>query len=440
MSPSGTGAAAPGGQARAVGGDATERGLADVSDAIRKGPGDGPATTCGATGERGARDDAAPAVDLSDLRAQIDDIDDRMLELFVRRMGVSKEIARRKRASGARIADFARERAVIADVTSKAPEELRDYVATLFGMVMEMSRSHQHGPSADAPLAQAIESALAQAPAVFPGSAPVACQGVEGAYAQIACDKLFKHPDISFLGSFEAVFEAVEQGRCPFGVVPLENSTAGSVTSVYDLMMRHDFHIVRTARVKVDHSLLARPGTRLQDVRVVYSHPQALAQCSRFLDENPQIRAVPVANTAQAARMVSSCDDPGAAAISSPRAGELYGLVPLGRAIQDDGANYTRFACISKGLTIYPGADRASFALITPHKPGALCRILSRLYALDVNMTKLESRPVPGHDFEFMFYFDVEAPAAAPGFSDMLCQIESLSEEFRFLGCYSERA
>jgi chorismate mutase/prephenate dehydratase len=381
-------------------------------------------------------------VDLSDLRAQIDEIDDEMLDLFVRRMGVSERIALRKREAGARIADFSRERAILADMTSKAPQELSSYVETLFSMVMEMSRSYQQKSlsGSKTPWARAIDEALASAPAVFPSTAEVACQGVEGAFGQIACDKLFKHADIAYFGSFEGVFRAVEQGEYPFGVVPLENSAAGTVNQVYDLMMRFDFHIVRTVRVKVDHCLLAKPGMRLEDMRVVYSHPQALAQCSRFLDEHPGIRAVPVANTAQAARMVSEEGKDDVCAIASQRAGDIYGLVPLGRAIQDNAANYTRFACIAPRLMVYPGADKASFALVTPHKPGALCRVLSRLYALDINMTKLESRPIPGHDFEFMFYFDVDAPAAEPGFSEMLSQIESLSDEFRYLGSYSEIA
>lgn len=419
---------------------------------------------------------AASTPSLEQLRQKIDGVNDAMLELFIQRMELARQVAESKRQTGKAVADMGRERAIVAHVRSNTPPELQDYATALFSVLMETSRAYQHqhlGSEAD-PLYVAITQALDTSPAIFPVMPAIACQGVEGSYAQLACEKLARHPQISFYSSFEEVFTAVESGACSLGVVPIENSTAGSVTAVYDLMMKHRFHIVRTARFKVDHCLLARPGVSLDDIRYVYSHPQALAQCSQFFARNPQITAVSVANTAVAAQMVAGSgsqgqdqelahelaqeqaqdqgQEPGqghdrdrlhgqktaCAAIASAYAGELNGLQVLGHAIQNNGANYTRFACISRDLCIYPGADRASFALVTPHRPGALYQILARLYALDINMTKLESRPVPGHDFEFIFYFDIQAPAAAPGFARLMCGLKELSQDFRFLGSYYE--
>lgn len=381
----------------------------------------------------------AATYDLAQLRAEIDQVDDQILDLFAQRMVIAGQIAASKRQTGKQVLDSSREQAILAGVRSKAPKGMEDYAASLFTTLMEMSRAYQHDLlDGESPLCEAVRQALAQAPSIFPSSASVAVQGTEGAFAQQACERVFKHPAITYFPTFEGVFSAVEQGRCPFGIVPLENSTAGSVNRVYDLMREHDFHIVRTVRVKVDHCLLVPHGTRLEDVTCIISHPQALAQCSGFLDGHPQIQADPVGNTAMAARQVAQASEPGLAAIASRNCAELYGLDVLVGDIQDEGANFTRFACIARDLIIYPGADRASFSLVTPHRPGALCQVLSRLAMMDVNVRKLESRPLAGRDFEFMFYFDIEQQAADPSFPETLAAVESLSEEFRYLGSYAE--
>ena len=376
---------------------------------------------------------------LVELRHEIDDIDTKLLELFERRMDVVANIAAAKRATGKPVFDPARERAVLADVRNTAREDMKSYATVLFSLLMEMSRSHQerilHPTSA---LKDAVDKALGSTDLLFPPSASVACQGVEGAYSQLACGKLFKHPSISFFKNFEGVFSAVEEGLCEFGVLPIENSSASSVMRVYDLMMAHDFHIVRTCRLKVDHDLLAPAGTKLSDVRQVFSHDQALNQCARFIAKLGDVSVTSVANTAEAARMVAESGRSDVAALSSRACAELYGLVPLARAVNDSANNYTRFACISKDLKIYPGADRASFMMVLPHEPGSLYKALARFYALDINLTKLESRPIPGRDFEFMFYFDFETPVYAPEFADLIREVDSLCEEFKYLGSYSE--
>jgi chorismate mutase/prephenate dehydratase len=266
----------------------------------------------------------------------------------------------------------------------------------------------------------------------------VACQGVEGAYSGIACEKLFARPGIFYFSTFDAVFSAIEKGLCRYGVIPVENSTAGTVNQVYDLMRKHDFRIVRSVRVKVDHNLLVRPGTKLSDIREIYSHAQAIAQCSEFLQTLPNVKVIPCENTAIAAKKAAESNDPGIAALSSRACSKLYGLEILKSDVQDSGNNYTRFICISKNLEIYPGANRTSLMMVLPHERGSLYRLLSRFNALGINLTKLESRPMPERSFEFMFYFDFDTSVYSPRFIQLMGELKDLSEEYEYLGSYSE--
>jgi chorismate mutase/prephenate dehydratase len=202
-------------------------------------------------------------------------------------------------------------------------------------------------------------------------------------------------------------------------------------------MMQHDFHIVRTTRVKIDHNLLAKPGTRLEDIHEVYSHEQAITQCANFLEAHG-ITAHVCENTAMAAQLVAQSDRTDVGALSSRTCAALYGLDVLQRDVQDRDDNFTRFACISKDLEIYPGANRTSLMIIVNHEPGALYQVLAKFYALDINIIKLESRPIPGRDFEFMFYFDIDCPVAAPEFRTLISSIGDSCEEYRYLGSYTE--
>lgn len=379
--------------------------------------------------------------ELSELRQEIDRIDAEIFRLFSERAEVSGDVAAYKREHGMRVFDPARERAKVADAASRAPEDLATYAQVLMELLMEASRSRQHAllaDSADDPTLARIQQARAATPELFPPSARVSCQGVEGAYSQIAAERIFRHPQISYAPTFDAVFRTVEQGLARYGVLPLENSTAGSVNQMYDLMMEHSFHIVRTTRVKIDHNLLALPGAEFSSIRDIYSHEQAIGQCAEFLSGLPDVRVHVCENTAVAARRVAESGRTDAAALSSRPCADLYGLEVLASAVQDRDNNYTRFACISKDLEVYPGADRASLMIVLPHAPGALYKLLAKFYALDINILKLESRPIPERDFEFMFYFDIACPVAAPEFSSLMATIGSLCQECRFLGSYTE--
>lgn len=377
--------------------------------------------------------------DLSEIRKRIDAIDTQICDLFSQRMQCTHEVAEYKRANNKPVLDRGRERAKLADVASKVPEPLRDYSQVLFNLIMEISRAQQSAENnQDSPLAGQIARAVADTPALFPQSAFVACQGVEGAYSQHAADRLFKHATINYFEEFEGVFRAVDQGFCKYGVLPVENSTAGTVNQVYDLMMRHKFSIVRSVRIKVDHNLLALPGAKLEGIRDIYSHQQAINQSRRFLDSLPNVTVHVAENTAAAAKMVAESGRTDVAALSSRSCAELYNLVALARNVQDSDANYTRFACIAKDLEIYPGADRTSLMVVTKNDPGSLYKVLARFYALDINLVKLESRPIPNSDFDFMFYFDVECPVAAPEFASLIASLDDVCEEYRYLGSYSE--
>ena len=378
-------------------------------------------------------------MDLNDYRREIDGIDAQLLELFARRMDVAAAIAEYKKENALPVSDPSRERQKLLDVAEKTPETLRDYAVSLYSLLFELSRGYQNrilGVRTE--LTQQIADAIAETPQLFPESAAVACQGVEGAYSQLACDRLFRLANIFYFSSFEAVFSAIEKGLCRYGVIPLENSTAGSVNAVYDLMMRHDFRIVRSVRLKVDHNLLAAPGAALGDIREIYSHEQAIAQCSGFLQSLPGVTVVRCENTAAAAKRVAESGRTDVAALSSRSCAELYGLQCLAADVQDQGNNFTRFICIAKNLEIYPGADRTSLMMVLPHRPGSLYKVLSRFYALGINLNKLESRPLPERNFEFMFYFDLDAPVYSPGFRQLMGELPGLCEEFHYLGSYSE--
>ena len=378
-------------------------------------------------------------MELKELRTEIDKIDDELVRLFGARMEIAAKIADHKKENNLPILVPSREREKLQDVAKKAGPEMANYTRVLYSMLFELSRSYQSKRNDErTELYHRIADAIENTPKLFPQAPMVACQGVEGAYSQIACEKMFKNPFIMYFKNFEAVFNAIEQGLCQYGILPIENSTAGSVKKVYDLMIRHNFSIVRTFRLKVDHNLLVKPGTKLSDIKEIYSHEQALNQCSEFLHNLTGITVIPVANTAIAAEMVAASDRRDVAALSSRNCAELYGLENIAPSVQDKGNNRTRFICISKNLEVYPGADKTSIMMILPHKPGALYKVLARLYTLGINVTKLESRPIPDREFEFMFYFDLETSIYSEEFIQLMCELDELCEEFKYLGSYTE--
>ncbi len=377
--------------------------------------------------------------DLSVIREKINEIDSQIIKLWKERMDACLSVARYKKENNLPILDSRREAELLNRIGNMAGEELEVYSRVLYDTVMTVSKSYQHSYlSQGNTLTEKIKNAVENTGKLFPQKAMVACQGVEGAYSGIACEKLFKYPTVSYFKTWHDVVNAVEKGICKYGVLPIENSTAGSVNNVYDLMAEHNFYIVKSFRLKINHCLLANKGATLEGVKEVYSHEQAINQCSDFLRQHSNIRVHVCENTAVAAKMVMESGRTDVAAISSENCRELYNLTTLSSDVQNKDNNYTRFICISKDLEIYPGADKTSFVVTLPHKPGSLYHTLARFYALGINVIKLESRPVQNKDFEFMFYFDMSVSVYDNAFYEILEQLSDECEYFNYLGSYSE--
>ena len=377
-------------------------------------------------------------MDINGLRQEIDSIDKQLTELFEKRMKTAAEIAAYKKENGLAVYDRERERKVFNKVTEMTSPEIQNYTKTLYQTIFDLSRSYQKklmNPASE--LAKMLDEVTASTPLQRPDRAVVACQGVEGAYSQFACDKLFAYPSIMYFAGFEDVFKAVESGLCRYGILPLENSTAGSVNSVYDLMKEYKFYITHSTKLCIGHSLLVPVGTELADIKEVFSHEQALNQCSDFI-KSIGAKVTVCKNTAAAAKMVAESGRKDCAAIGSKDCAELYSLKVLKSGVQNTDNNYTRFICISKTPEIYPGAKKTSIMLTIPHKPGSLYSIISKFAALGLNMTKLESRPIPGSNFEFMFYFDIDASVYSENLKALLSELESDCEQFSYLGSYTE--
>ncbi len=378
-------------------------------------------------------------MDINDLRNDIDKIDKELVALIGKRMETAAKIGQYKRENNLPVYDPARERELFSKVGELAGEEFSSYTRVLYSTMTDISRSYQRKlMGRKSGLAERMQAAIDATDKLFPQGGVVACQGVEGAYSQLACEKLFKTPSIMYFGSFEDVFRAVDKKLCRYGVLPIENSTAGSVNKIYDLMAKFKFHIVRSVRIQVGHALLAKRGSELSDIKEIFSHEQAISQCSEFLAAHKDIKVTVCENTAVAARMVAESDRADIAALSSPGCAELYDLATLYDNVCDHIGNYTRFICISKNLEIYPGADKTSIMMKIPHKPGSLYRVMARFNALGINLEKLESRPKPGSDFEFMFYFDIGASIYSPELFELICELEDDLDGFKYFGSYTE--
>ena len=377
-------------------------------------------------------------MELSEIRTKIDAVDDQLLKLFLERMELSEAVAAYKNEHKLPILNKAREREILAKVTERAGDKER-YAYHLYSTLFELARSRQAELiSAPTRVAARVEAALASNSEVFPQTGMVACQGVEGANSQVACDRLFPRGNIVYVKSFGAVVSAVESGLCKFGVLPIENSSNGSVRAVYQLLQEHDLSVVRSTRLCIRHELLALPGTKLEDITEIYSHEQAIGQCSKFLGGLKDVKVIPCGNTAAAAKLVAESGNPHAAAISSHPCAALYGLECVNGSIQDSDNNYTRFICVTKDPVIYAGANKISLIIALDNRPGALYEVLSKLAALDIDMTKLESCPVAGSDFEFVFFLELEASVKDPSVRACLEELERSCAQFHFLGGYAE--
>jgi len=377
-------------------------------------------------------------MDLQELRKKIDEIDDGLVRLFQERMDLSAEIARYKKENNLPVHDPAREREKLYDLSFKTNPGRESYITALYYLLFELSRADQERIlNQTCELTEKIQKSIKETEWMFPSRTVIACQGTEGSYSQQAAEKLFDLPSIMYCNTFESVFSAIDHGLCQYGLLPLENSTAGSINQVYDLMMRYPYSIVRSVRLKIDHSLLVKKGVKITDIKEIFSHEQAIAQCAGYL-KSLNCKVTACENTAIAAKMVAESGRTDVAALSSAKCADLYDLHRIADSVQDRGSNFTRFICVTKSLAIYPGADKTSLMMTIPHRPGSLYHVLSRFYIHGINLIKLESRPIPDSDFEFMFYFDIETPVYSPALLQTIRELSELSDRFYYLGSYSE--
>lgn len=368
-------------------------------------------------------------MNLSNLREQIDVIDGEMLDLFIKRMDVCRQVGEYKKANNLPVMQGGREQQIIENIRSRSPEYLKDGAAVLFRNIMDISKSIQNiGMAADKKVSFSAFSAK--------DAQKIACQGTDGAYSSVACKKLFTDKPSEFFTSFEEVFDAVDSGRCDFGILPLENSTIGTISETYELMAKRDFYINSLVRVEITHCLAAKKGTKLSDIKRVYSKSEALSQCSEFL-KNGGFETCDFANTALSAEFVKNSGEP-IACVCSEDCAKLLGLDILSRNIADAQPNYTRFICFSKSLTVNSDSDIVSVLLTLPHTGGSLNRLLTKFSVNGLNLTKIESKSIAGSNFEFMFFLDFVGNCLDFKVMALLDDLKNETSSFRLLGNFTE--
>ena len=375
-------------------------------------------------------------MDLLELRNEIDKLDDELIPLLLKRMDISRQVAEYKVQNGIPVLNEQRELEILEDVASKCGEQ-GEVIKTVFSAIMDASRALQHkiiGGGEE--LRNLISNAKCEKNLTANGE-PIACQGVQGAYSGEAAKALFPDSPIDFHKQFEDVFEAVNQNKARFGIIPVENSTAGSVHESYDLIMKYKFFIVGAYDLRVDHCLCAKLGVKFEDIENVYSHTQALSQCNIFL-KNFDFTGITFSNTAAAAKFVSESEKNNIAAICSESAAKKYGLKIIRKGIQNVTNNTTRFIVISKELVIDEDAEKISLIFSAPHRIGSLYRVLGRFSMTGLNLTKLESRPVANGRFDYYFYVDILGSVRDEQTLDLLCALSDELPEFSFLGNYYE--
>ena len=375
--------------------------------------------------------------ELKELRQEIDAIDRQMVELFRQRMDVTHRVGEYKAARGMAVLDQAREREVLNNKGELAGEELRPAVITLYQTILSLSRRQQRdmlGERADNPGLQRYLNAR-KAIRQPVGNPRVVYQGVPGAYSEQAAINVFgEGVDTEGVEQFEDCFLALKEGRADYAVVPIENSSTGAIRQIYDLLTHYECYMVGETTVKVEHCLMAPKGATLDTITHVYSHEQGLFQCERYLNAHPQWSQVPQADTAGSAQMVAGTGDVTKAAICAERAAAIYGLEILAHAINHNTHNTTRFVVVSPNMELREGADKISTVFYLPHEAGSLHEILTIFAVRGLNMVKLESRPVPEHSWEYMFFLEFNGHLDEEVTADVLHELAQTTGDFRVLG------
>ena len=375
---------------------------------------------------------------LEQYRAEIDRIDGELVKLFLERMAVTQKVGEYKQGRGIPVLDPARERRVVAARAAMTDDPARKTdLAALYECIMGLSRRQQRQLVAEGegdPDYAAFAAALRdrRTPVERPR---VVYQGEPGCFSEAAAADFFGDGvDSRGLPWFPDVFAALERGEADYAVLPVENSSTGSIRQVYDLLAQYNYYIVGECQVKVEHCLMALPGVALEDIQTVCSHEQGLMQCEKYLDGHRNWRRTPTLDTAGAAKLVAGTGDRAAAAIGPRRAAAIYGLNILAEAINYNAMNHTRFVVVSPRLELRPGRDKISAVFRLPHESGSLHSILTVFAVQGLNLLKLESRPIPGRGWEYLFFLDFTGDVLAPEMDGVLHELGQLSAQFRILG------
>lgn len=376
-------------------------------------------------------------VDLQESRKEIDEIDSRIVELFEKRMKVAGNVADYKLATGKPVFDKEREESKIANLVAMSDDEFNGKcIAELFTQIMAMSRKLQYGKLESREGDSKLEPY--ETVEVLPKTGvKVAYQGVPGAYSHEAMINYFgENVDSINVNTFRDAMEKVSIGEADYAVIPIDNSSAGMVSDTYDLLQEYNNYIVGETFLRVRHCLLVKPGADISKIRKVYSHPQALMQCARYLDEHKEWERESYLNTAMSACKIAEEDDYTQAAIASPNCAKEYGLEIAAENINSEGGNTTRFVIISNRRAFVKGASKVSICFEIDHKAGSLYNAISHIMFNGLNMTQIESRPIPEHNWEFRFFVDFEGNLADAGVRNALRGICEESNAFKLLGNY----
>lgn len=373
---------------------------------------------------------------LGELRAQLDQVDDEIVRLYEERMKLCEAVGEYKVRTGSKVFDRQREREKLADVAAKVSTDFnKKGIQELYQQLMSMSRKLQYQQ-----LVQA--GALGRLPFIQIDSldkenARIVFQGTEGAYSQAAMQAYFGKDCNSFhVRTFRDAMYAIEEGAADYAVLPIENSTAGAVAQMYDLLVEFENYIVGETILPITHTLAGLPGTNLGDIRRVYSKAEALMQTSRFLDEHSDWQQISVANTAIAAQKILEDGDKSQAAVCSAYAARIHGLSVLKEGINDDAGNSTRFIVVTNQKVFLKEARKISLCLELPHESGSLYHLLSHFIYNDLNMTKIESRPIEGRSWEYRFFIDFEGNLAEAGVKNAIRGLREESRSLKILGNY----
>ncbi len=375
-------------------------------------------------------------MDLLELRSQIDEIDRQIVALYEKRMAVCENVARYKIETGKRIFDKAREEEKIKKVKSLTHNDFNSYgIEELFEQIMSMSRKLQyqllaeHGGLNKLPFIEVDSLETEKARVVF--------QGAEGAYSQAAMHQYFGDQVDSFhVETFRDAMMAIDEGSADFAVLPIENSTAGIVSEIYDLLVEFENYIVGEQIIKIEHCLMAVPGTQLSDIKTVYSHPQSLMQSSRYLNAHSGWKQISMQNNAFAARKVAQEKDRTQAAIASEYAAELYGLDVLEKGVNQSSTNSTRFIIVTNQKIFLKDAKKVSICFEVAHESGSLYHMLSHFIYNNLNMNRIESRPIEDRNWEYRFFIDFDGNLSDSAVKNALRGLREEARNMKILGNY----